>query len=217
MSELEEKGLNIDDFAFGEINGENYIGILMDDWGMGANERLKEHYIGPTILIVYPEVNSESVKYAPISKSFDKYCYIAHVNETSTYGVICHELTHLLGAFDIYNYGYYFNDLMSASNLKTEDEYNVTHINPYYNLLYGWCGATEYTGKGTYRLDALSTGNYRPLLIPTDDPNQYFNHVFPLFRGQVNLAFRDDALRYCLKIGCSEDFFERFVRGFVCL
>ena len=174
MSELEANGLNTDDFAFDEINSENYINILMDDWFVGANERLKEHYIGPTILVVYPAVNSESVLYAPISKNFDKYCNVAHVTEESTFGVICHELTHLLGAYDIYNYGYYYNDLMSVSNLKTEEEYNVTHINPYYNLLYGWCDATEYTGEGTYCLDALSTGKYRPLLIPTDDPNQYF-------------------------------------------
>ena len=45
----------------------------------------------------------------------------------------------------------------------------------------------------------------------------HLDHVLPLFRGQVNLAFRDDALRNCFEIGCSEDFFERFVRGFVCL
>ena len=174
MSELEERGLNLSDFAFEEINGDNYVDILMDDWDMGANERKKEHYIGPTIMVVYPPVNMESVKYAPISKKFDQYCYVAHINETSSFGTICHELTHLLGAFDMYRYAYYYNDLMCYGPSLSEEEYNTTHINPYYNILYGWCDATEYVGKGTYRLDSLSTGMYRPLLIPTDDPNQYF-------------------------------------------
>ena len=53
-------------------------------------------------------------------------------------------------------------------------EYNVTHINPYYNVLYGWCDVDVLRGDGTYRLYSSATGKYRPLLIPTDDPNQYF-------------------------------------------
>ena len=56
----------------------------------------------------------------------------------------------------------------------SDSPYNVTHFNPYYNLQYGWCDADILRSDGSYRLYASSTGQYRPLLIPTDDPKQYF-------------------------------------------
>ena len=175
MSQLEKQGLKIDDFACSDINGKNFFDILIDAWDYAPNEREKEYYTGPTLMVVFPTINMESVDFTPICNTFDKFCLYAHLNETSSYGTICHELTHLFGAHDIYQYGGFYNDLMSQGiHTREEDPYNVTHVNPYYNLMYGWCDATMYAGKGSYRLYSASTGKYSPLLIPTEDPNQYF-------------------------------------------
>ncbi len=174
MSELAEQGLNLDDFAADDIDGENYREVLMGAWDWSPNGRNKEYYIKPGILVVFPDVNAAKVDLTPINNRFDQYCLYAHVNETSSFGTICHELTHLMGAFDIYNFGVFGSDLMAYGINIEGSEYNVTHINPYYNVLYGWCDVDVLRGDGTYRLYSSATGKYRPLLIPTDDPNQYF-------------------------------------------
>ena len=174
ISKLAKQGLNLDDFACKGINKKNYVKILMEYFDWTANGRESGYYETGGLLCVFPNYNWEKVDFTPISDKFDKYTLYAHINETSSFGTICHELTHLMGAYDIYQYGNYYNDLMAAGANIREAEYNVTHVNPYYNLLYGWCDADVWKGDGTYRLYAAETGEYRPLLIPTEDPNQYF-------------------------------------------
>lgn len=174
MSKLREQGLDIEAFAIDGINKGNYEGILIGYADQGPTGNPKDYYKTAALMCVFPVINFERVDLTPISDSFDKYCLYAHVNETTSFGTLCHEFGHLMGAFDVYNYGLYYNDLMAKGIDLSASEYSVTHIDPYYKLLYGWCDADLLESDGTYQLYAPVTGEYRPLLIPTEDPNQYF-------------------------------------------
>ena len=174
ISKLKEQGLDIGAFAVDDINNANYVDKLFEYAELGPTGVPKEYYKKAALMCVFPEQVMEKVDLTPISDSFDKFCLYAYINETSSFGTICHELGHLMGAFDVYKYGDYYNDLMARGADISEAEYSVTHIDPYYKLLYGWCDADLLESDGAYQLYAPSTGEYRPLLIPTEDPNQYF-------------------------------------------
>ena len=175
MDELKKEGLNTEDFAVSYVNKKNYEKIMMGRYNYAPNEYDKEDFTKPMIAVVFPSLNVESVRLGPISTSLNLFGAYAHINEDSSFGTVCHELAHMLGAFDVYYFGYYYNDLMSEGiNISVSTKYNVTHINPYYKLQYGWCEADILREGGQYTLYSSSTGKYRPLLIPTDDPNQYF-------------------------------------------
>ena len=174
MDKLKKEGLNTEDFAVSYVNKKNYEKIMIGRYNYAPNEYDKEDFTKPMIVVVFPSLNVESVRLGPISTSLNLFGAYAHINENSSFGTVCHELAHMLGAFDVYYFGYYYNDLMSEGINISWNMYNVTHINPYYKLQYGWCEADIFRGDGQYTLYSSSTGNYRPLLIPTDDPNQYF-------------------------------------------
>lgn len=173
LSELEEIGLDTDSFAAEGIDANNYYEEIIDFFDSNQSQRPAEWFDTDSIMFIFPTYNTERVDLTPVTSSFDKYGLYTHINFDSSYGTFAHELCHTLGAVDIYNYGLYFNDLMSMG-YDQMDTFDTAHIDPYYKFLWGWNDAMLCESDGSYALYPQDSENYAPLLIPTDDPNQYF-------------------------------------------
>ena len=127
-----------------------------------------------TILCVFPAYNRENVSFTPISSQYNNFTLYAHLNNNSSFGTIAHELLHTLGTIDIYNFGSYGSDLMSDWYNKFSHDYNTMHVDPYYKILFGWAKGKVAKNSGKIRLYPATDKLYNPIIIETDDPNQYY-------------------------------------------
>lgn len=173
MDELAEKGLEIDRFCTPEIDSENYFETMLDYALMTQEEHKTTWYTSDAVLCIFPTYNFEKVGLTPMSADFNRFGLYAHLNHDSAFGTIAHELGHMLGAIDIYRYGYVENDLMS-NGYDADEEYSVSHIDPYYKMIFGWSRVKYASCSGQTVLYPCTSEQYAPVLIPTDDPNQYF-------------------------------------------
>lgn len=173
LDELSELGLDISDFQAVGINNRNYQDVLINFFDSSQDDRPSEWYDTDTVMLIYPPYNWENTDLTPLSADFDKYGLYTHINFDSPYGTFVHELCHTLGAVDVYNYGYFTNDLMSHG-YDLEDTFDTSHIDPYYKMIWGWTDVQFCQNEGTYVLYPQSSDDYSPLLVTTDNPNQYY-------------------------------------------
>jgi len=113
----------------------------------------------------------EKVDWMPLSYAADAFTLYAHVNFDSTWGTIAHELAHTLGTIDTYNFGKFYSDLMSG---YTDEEYGAAHINPFYKIVLGWVEPGVVTESSAATLFPATSDKYKPVIIKTKDPNQYY-------------------------------------------
>lgn len=171
LESLAEKGLDPAEFEAEGVNHQNYFRTLVDYWDAPQWEHNPQWYSTSKILCVFPPYNMEQVGWTPLSYAADSFSLYAHVNQDSSWGTIAHELAHTLGTIDVYNFGSYYSDLMSA---YTADEYGAAHINPFYKIVFGWIEPDIITASSTVTLFPATSDRYRPVIIPTSDPNQYY-------------------------------------------
>ena len=173
MDELINGGLDISRFRADGIDAGNYVEQMMQYYESSQDMRPSQWFDTDKLMFVFPPINSAKVDITPLSTDFADYGLYCHLCQDSNLGTIVHELMHTLGAVDVYNYCYTKNDLMSNGY----DAYvtdGTAHIDPYYKLVWGWCRTQLATDSGTVKLYPATSDLYSPVLIPTDDPNQYF-------------------------------------------
>ena len=174
MEELAREGLDINQFASEGINHENYHIILSALFTAPQKDRNPQWYTTSNILCIFPTYNTPQVYHMPLSSAADAFALRAHVNMDSVFGTIAHELAHTLGTVDVYVWGSYASDLMSSYHFYMPDPYYVSHINPYYKTLFGWITPSVVTEPGPVRLYPPTSDKYNPIIVRTDDPNQYY-------------------------------------------
>lgn len=105
-----------------------------------------------------------------------------HTNHPATIGVLAHELGHSLGLPDLYDYGYDslglgVYSLMAGGSWEFNGGSNYgsspTHLDAWCKYLLGFVTPSVQTG-GIHALNAISTGSYNVITVPTTDPKQYF-------------------------------------------
>lgn len=179
MSQLADEGLDLSRFQADGIDNSNYRTILPEMYNAPQSFRDPQWYDTDTILCVFPARNTSNVSLAPIANTFDKFAIHVHlnVNDSSNFGTIAHELLHTIGTIDIYRFGSYA-DIMSDQYNRwplTAQTYNTMHLNPYYKILYGWADAKVVSNsRSKLTLYPATSEKYNPVIIKTDDPNQYF-------------------------------------------
>ena len=166
---LAKKGLDLNEFAVDGIDNENYMQILLDYYFVPQWERSPAWYSTSHVLCIFPTYNTE--KWTPLSYSADAFTLYAHINFDSSWATIAHELVHTLGAIDTYNFGTYYSDIMSA---YLPEEYGGAHVNPFYKIVFGWAEPKVVTESSTVTLFPATSNKYQPIIITTDDPNQYY-------------------------------------------
>lgn len=173
LDELINEGLDIRRFRLDGIDAGNYVEQMMQYYESSQDMRPSQWFDTDALLLVFPPINMAKVDITPLSTDFADYGLYCHLCQDSNLGTIVHELMHTLGAVDVYNYCYSKNDLMSNGYdaYVTDD---TAHIDPYYKLLWGWCRTQLITQDGTVKLYPATSDLYSPMLVPTDDPNQYF-------------------------------------------
>ena len=204
---LSKKGLNLNEFVVEGVNNENYVQTLIDFWDAPQWERNPQWYSTSHVLCVFPTYNTEKVDWTPLSYDADLFTLYAHINFDSSWGTIAHELAHTLGAIDVYNFGTYYSDLMSN---YSHEEYGAAHINPFYKIVFGWVEPSVVTESSTVTLFPATSNQYQPVIITTDDPNQYYiienrtAEKFDSFLGDVG----DDGIHIWRidKFGCEAIF-----------
>ena len=174
MEELVTNGLDISPFVAKGITHNNYTTINGYLWDGGYDVHDSQWYSTYKILAVFPHYNTENVSLTAISAEIDKFSLYVHLNDDSTFGTLVHELTHTLGAMDTYNYGSFGSDLMSNQYQLIQNEFNTIHMNPYYKLLFGWVNPIIAEGNGNVTLYPQNSDKYNPIIIKTDDENQYY-------------------------------------------
>lgn len=173
MDDLISKGLDINRFRADGIDHDNFEEILIQYFDSSQEMRPSQWYDTDALMFIFPPVNTEKVDLTPLSSDYNDYGLYSHICHNSSLGTIVHELTHTLGAVDVYNYCYVKNDLMSDGFDRYGSDV-TSHIDPYYKLIWGWCKTQLIITDGTVKLYPAISPSYSPALIPTDDPNQYF-------------------------------------------
>jgi hypothetical protein len=125
-------------------------------------------------MAIFPPVNTENMDFTPLSSEFNSFGIYTHINYTSSFGTVSHELIHTLGAIDIYNFGQYGSDLMSSYYPYVEGDYDTMHINPYYKILFGWAESKILENSATVTLYPATSKKYNPIIVKTKDNNQYY-------------------------------------------
>lgn len=171
LESLVTRGMNLQDFVAKDIDHSNYAQTLIDYWAAPQWERNPQWYSTSNILCIFPTYNMEHVDWTPLSYAADSFSLYAHVNFDSSWGTIAHELAHMLGAIDVYHFGTCYSDIMSA---YTPDEYGAAHINPFYKIIFGWAEPDVVAESSTVTLFPATSNQYRPVVIKTNDPNQYY-------------------------------------------
>lgn len=173
LDELIGEGLDISRFRADGIDHENFEEKLIQYYDSTQAMRPSQWFETDSLMFVFPAINTAKVDLTPLSTDFDDFGLYCHVCQDSTLGVIVHELAHTLGAVDVYNYCDVPNDLMSIGYDKYVTD-ATAHMDPYYKLVWGWCKAQLAAEDGTFKLYPATSAAYAPVLIPTDDPHQYF-------------------------------------------
>lgn len=177
MSQLADRGLDPSRFQANGINNSNYSDILTPLWNAPQSLRDPQWYDTDTILCVFPAINTSKVDIAPISNTFDKFAVHVHLNsdDGADFGTIAHELLHTIGTIDIYNFGSYADIMSDAYKNIFGYTYNTVHVNPYYKILFGWADAEVISSsQRNLTLYPTTSDKYNPVIVKTDDPNQYF-------------------------------------------
>ena len=173
LDELIGKGLDINRFRADGIDHDNYEDVLRQYYDSNQSMRPSQWFETDALMFIFPSYNTAKVDLTPLSTDFSDYSLYCHLCQDSTLGTIVHEFAHTLGAVDVYNYCYVNNDLMSTGYDKYLTD-ATAHIDPYYKLIWGWCRTQLAAETCTVKLYPATSGSYSPVLIPTDDPNQYF-------------------------------------------
>ena len=174
LDSLSDRGLDISRFAASGVDNTNYGQVMIDYFASTQKDRPAQWYATSSILCVFPPYNTEKMDFTPLSSSLDAFTFYAHINYNTPFGVIAHELGHLLGAIDVYNFGAYPSDLMSTASKSMPDPYNVSHIDPFYKLIFGWQEPIVIQDSGNVTLYPATSEHYQPAIIVKDDPNQYY-------------------------------------------
>ena len=174
IGQLEEKGLDTSRFSVVGIDSLYEAEQWAMEWYDAPQSfRDPQWYDNDVIMCVFPSFNKERVEPGPVSGTFNKYGFHVHANSDSTFGTIAHELLHTIGTIDIYAFGSY-PDIMSDIYPHVPGEYNTVHINPYYKILFGWVDAEVIPrSQKQVTLYPATSEKYNPVIVPTDDPNQY--------------------------------------------
>lgn len=175
VDDLKANGLNTTDFKLANVNKSNYVSTLINYFDADQAFRQKEWYATDTILAIFPPYNTEKVDMDVISRSINDFGLVAHINHTSSFGTIVHELLHTLGTIDIYNFGRYGSDIMSDTYNYISGDFNSIHVDPYYKLLFGWENINLLqNGTDTVTLYPATSAKYNPIVVKTDDAGQYY-------------------------------------------
>lgn len=174
LDEFIAQGLDISRFRADGIDHGNYENVLIQYFDSTQEMRPSQWFDTDALMFIFPPINTAKIDLTPLSTEFNDFGFYSHICMDSSLGTIVHELCHTLGAVDVYNYCYVRNDLMS-NGFDMYGPTDVTaHIDPYYKLVWGWCETQLLTSDGTVKLYPATSSDYSPVLIPTDDPNQYF-------------------------------------------
>jgi len=185
LKSLESMGLNVSDFTADDINPDNFQEIMENYYYESQSDRPAQRYSSSKIMFIFPPYNIEKVDITPVA-STDAFGLYAHINFMplsgisgyyydywSSFGTVAHELMHTLGAVDTYNFQYMTNDLMSVYTWLDGD-YNITHVNPYYKIVWGWAEPLVTDSASDFTLYPQSAEYYQPLIVKTGDDDQYF-------------------------------------------
>lgn len=180
MDKLVKQGLDINRFKAEGISKKNYVKKLRGYYDMAYEQLPPQWYETDALMYVFPPLISESTELTPLTSKYKDYGIYCCCTHQSTIGRLSHELARSLGAVDTYNYEVAQNDLMCLgfedydSNPTASKTQQTDHINPYYKLIWGWCGAQLAAADVTFRLYPATSADYSTVLVPTDDPDQYF-------------------------------------------
>jgi M6 family metalloprotease-like protein len=174
LESLAQKGLDMSQFALDGMNNENYPYLFGYLWDGPQSARNPQWYTTSNIMCIFPPYNFAGNEYIPLSSAADSFAISVHLNMNSSFGVVAHELAHCLGAVDVYRWGYYSSDLMSYAMNSMPAPYYVSHINPFYKIIWGWVKPRVVTESCQITLYPPTSDKYEPVIVRTSDPDQYY-------------------------------------------